>query len=101
MLKYAAIATVALSFATAAFASSGDASAEFAAEVETGCLAAASGYFKTATAVVDPYGSESYGLAVVTGETLAGTAGSVICVMDKQARTFEVGGELGSVMLPL
>ena len=96
-----AIAAVALTATTAAFASSGDAWAEFAAEVETGCLAAASNLFKAATAVVDPYGSESFGLAVVTGETLGGTAGSIICVFDKQTGAIEIGNELGSVMLPL
>jgi len=94
MLKQ--FAAVALVFAASApaFASSDDAWKEFAAEVETGCLAATSDTLKDATAVVDPFGSESYGLAVVSGIAGTDTQVSMICVFDKETKAVEVGGEL-------
>jgi hypothetical protein len=49
-------------------ASSDDAWKEFAAEVEQGCLAASKGMFTERSVVVDPFGTESYGLAVITGQ---------------------------------
>lgn len=101
MLKQAVFAAIALAaITTTAFASSGDAWAEFAAEVDAGCVAATAGFFDTASAVVDPFGSENYGLAVVTGKTPAGTTASIICVFDKQTRTVEIGGELDIVVTP-
>lgn len=94
MFKLAAVAAIALTATTAAFASSGDAWAEFAAEVETGCLAATEGVFTEPTAVVDPFGSESYGLAIVSGTFPSGGAGSIVCVFNKQTKAVEIGGEL-------
>jgi hypothetical protein len=76
------------------WASSGDAWAEFAAEVETACLAATAEIVPKGTAVVDPFGSESYGLAVVTGATPSGPPVSIICVFDKASKAVEIGGEL-------
>lgn len=94
MLKQIAALGLTLLATGAAHASSDDAWAEFAAEVETGCLAATTGFFDNASAVVDPFGSESYGLAIVTGETPAGTTASIICVFNKQTKAVEIGGEL-------
>ena len=79
---------------------SGDAWEEFRAEVEKGCIAAAAPLLSNATAIVDPFGSESYGFAIVTGETPAGTTASTICVMNKQSKAFEIGGELDVVVTP-
>ncbi|MWP38792.1 hypothetical protein GQY15_14535 [Rhodobacter sphaeroides] len=77
-----------------AFASSDDAWAEFAAEVESACLAAAGDTLSDASAVVDPFGSESYGLAIVSGRTANDAPASMICVLNKQSRAVEIGGEL-------
>jgi hypothetical protein len=83
-----------------AFASSDDAWAEFAAEVETACIAATTDYFAEATAVVDPFGSESYGLAIVSGAVSDGTGRSIVCVFDKQTKAVEIGGELEVMVTP-
>lgn len=89
----AALALLALG--GAAPASSDDAWEAFRADVETQCLAAAEPMFETATATVDPFGSESYGLALVRGTARGADAEIMaICVYDKQAKTVEIGGEL-------
>ncbi|RYE07689.1 MAG: hypothetical protein EOP22_16640 [Hyphomicrobiales bacterium] len=93
MLKHLTIAAITLGAIGAAHAASGDAWDEFYTEVEQGCIAAAAPILANATAIVDPFGTESYGVAIVTGETVAGTK-SVLCVMNKQSRVFEIGGEL-------
>ncbi|KGF70564.1 hypothetical protein LL06_04800 [Hoeflea sp. BAL378] len=83
-----------------AAASSGDAWAEFAEKVRTQCLEAAAPVLETAEAVVDPFGSESFGLAVLTGKAKGGDAAvSYICVMDKQTGAVELGSELTSDVL--
>ncbi|AKI02337.1 hypothetical protein IMCC20628_03653 [Hoeflea sp. IMCC20628] len=83
-----------MSIAPAA-ASSDDAWAEFAAEVRSKCLEAAAPMLDDGKAAVDPFGSESFGLAVVTGKAKGGDAFvSYICVIDKQDRSVELGSEL-------
>ena len=77
-----------------AFGSSEDAWSDFAAEVEGACLAATKGSLSEASAVVDPFGSESYGLAIVSGLTPDDAAVSMICIVDKESRAIEIGGEL-------
>ena len=80
---------------TPALASSGDAWAQFQKDVEAACLEAAAANFEDASARVDPFGSESYGLALVTGKAKGADAEiAAICVYDKQAKTVEIGGEL-------
>ncbi len=93
MLKRAALISAALLSAGPALAASGDAWAEFAVEVEEGCRAAGSEVISDPSVVVDPFGSESYGLALVSGET-GGTPVSMICVFDKQTKAVEIGSEL-------
>lgn len=89
-----ALSAVAALAASSAAASSGDAWESFRAEVSQKCLAAATSLEK-ASAVVDPFGSESFGLALVTGTPKgADTAVTQICVFDKQKKTVELGGEL-------
>ena len=45
--------------------------------------------------VVDPFGTESYGVAILTGKAAGADAVvSSICVYDKKTRTAEIGGEL-------
>lgn len=85
---------VVLLFAGPAFGSSDDAWSAFAAEVEDACLAAAGSSLSDASVVVDPFGSESYGLAIVTGRTANDRRASMICVLDKETRAVQIGGEL-------
>jgi hypothetical protein len=76
-------------------ASSDDAWAAFRADVEAACLKAAEPLFQSAAAVVDPFGSKSYGLALIKGKAKgADTEIAAICVYDKKTKAAEIGGEL-------
>lgn len=80
---------------TIAHASSDDAWSEFRAEVGKACVAAAKGLIENGKALVDPFGSESYGLAVVSGKAVGAKAAiSAICVFDKKTKKAEIGGEI-------
>lgn len=94
MLKSLSIVSLLIVVATPTFAASGDAWAEFAKEVEQGCLTATSGIIKDGSATVDPFGSESYGMAIVTGEVAPDVTKSILCVFDKKTKAVEIGGEL-------
>lgn len=88
-----------ISIAPAA-ASSGDDWAEFAAEVNAKCLEATAPMLEESKAAVDPFGSEGFGLAVVTGKARGGDANvSYVCVMDKQDRSIQLGSELPAELL--
>ncbi len=92
LLTLAGVATM----AAPALASSDDAWEAFRKDVAAECLKAAEPLFASAEATVDPFGSTSYGLAVIHG-TAKGTADSeisAICVYDKKTKTVEIGGEL-------
>ncbi|MBO3759292.1 hypothetical protein [Ciceribacter sp. L1K22] len=81
--------------ASPAFASSDEAWDEFAKEVEAKCLNTAAPNLENAKIAVDPFGSERFGLAILTGKAKGADAiVSYICVMDKQAGTVELGSEL-------
>lgn len=95
MLKPLAVLALIFGTTLAATASSGDAWAEFAAEVEASCRAASIDIIADPTIVVDPFGSENYGLAIVSGETA-----SLVCVFDKHSRSVEIGGELNVTVTP-
>ncbi|MDP2120978.1 MAG: hypothetical protein Q8S27_10135 [Hoeflea sp.] len=83
-----------------AAASSGDAWADFAETVRTQCLEAAAPVLEAAEIVVDPFGSESFGLAVLSGKARGAEATvSYICVMDKQSGAVELGSELPAEIL--
>ncbi len=83
-----------------ACASSGDAWEEMRADVSEKCLAAVGSSMESPKAVVDPFGSERFGLALVSGKAKGAEAViSQICVYDKQARTVELGSELTEDML--
>ncbi len=86
---------IAIVAATSPRASSGDAWQEFATEVEGKCKQAARASIEFPHAVVDPFGSEHYGIALVTGKP-KGTNGfvSYFCVYDKQTKDVELGSEL-------
>ena len=49
---------------------------------------------RNAQFIVDPFGSESYGLAMVSGEVGEGKVAPVICVFDKQTKAVQIGREL-------
>lgn len=90
---------ITLLLAGPALGANDEAWSEFATEVEDTCLVAVGDIVSDASVVVDPFGSESYGLAIVSGRTADDGAVSVICVFDKITRTVEIGGELAiSVM---
>lgn len=76
-----------------ALASSGDAWEEFQQDVERACIAAASGALDVKGVQVDPYGSESYGFAVLIGlETGTGAERMIACAYDKVSQIAEVSG---------
>jgi len=78
-----------------AMASSEAAWEQFANDVRTACVAAATPLIEEPHALVDPHGSEHFGLALMRGKAKgAETEIAVICVYDKAAKTAEVGGEL-------
>ncbi len=83
-----------------AAASSDDAWAAMRTDVSAKCLKAAAGSIEKPKAVVDPFGSESFGLALVSGKP-KGAKGKItqICVYNKQTKTVELGGELTEQML--
>lgn len=91
----------ALGTSAPARASSGDAWAEFARNVEKACKAAVEGTYVKPRVIVDPFGSETYGLAIVTGKLKAGGTASHICVYGKQSQKAEVGSELGPDVLKI
>lgn len=99
VMAFAVVAQVSL--APSARASSGDAWAEFAANVKKACLAAVGQSFVKPKIIVDPFGSERYGLAIITGKLKAGGTGSQICVYGKQDQKAEVGSELGADVLKI
>lgn len=97
MPRIAVTLTLVLASCLPAFASSDDAWQEFAAEVREKCLAAAEPALEKPAIAVDPFGSERFGLAILSGKAKGADATvSYVCVMDKQTRTVELGSELGS-----
>jgi hypothetical protein len=81
--------------ASSAHASSGDAWQEFATEVQGKCEMAARAQLELPHAVVDPFGSEHFGMALVTGKP-KGANGfvSYFCIYDRKTRSVELGTEL-------
>lgn len=83
-----------------ASASSADAWDDFAKDVAAKCTTLAEGRIEKPQVVVDPFGTESYGVAILTGKAFGAEAVvSSICVYDKKAKTAEIGGELTSDMV--
>ena len=76
-------------------ASSPDAWEEFQEKVAKSCVALAlAGDFEKATTKVDPFGTETYGIALVSGTLKKGLGEArVICVMDKKTGKAELSGE--------
>jgi len=89
MLKRLIVISLAALTSAPVFAASSGAGAEFAAKVEQSCVSATSGMLTDAKAVVDPFGSESYGVAIVTGSVSDGKQAAIICVFDKQSEAVQ------------
>jgi len=79
-----------------ASASSEDAWQVMRQQVHTGCLAKANSMgLGKVEASVDPFGTQSYGTAILIKRGTPKQASlAYICVMDKQTGKFEVSGEL-------
>jgi hypothetical protein len=76
-------------------ASSDDAWAAFRVNVEAACLAAVADVLEDAHAAVDPFGSRSFGLAVLRGTEKGGDSSAmVVCVYDKQNKSVEIGSAI-------
>lgn len=72
-------------------ASSADAWEEFQQDVQRACMRASIGVLQVTSIQVDPYGSESYGFAVLFGvEAGSSTERLVACAYDKQAQVAEI-----------
>jgi hypothetical protein len=90
-----ATALVLFPFSSAVFASSDEAWDEFAKDVAAKCTVLAEGRIEQPKVVVDPFGTESYGVAILTGKAVGADAVvSSICVYDKKSQAAEIGGEL-------
>jgi hypothetical protein len=89
-------AALAIATSTSACAASDDAWEAFRKDVTDKCLAAAADLFVDPAATVDPFGSESYGLALIRGKAKGAEATEIaaICVYDKKTKAVEIGGEL-------
>ena len=96
--KTASLAALLLLPVTTARASSDDAWKQFAADVKSKCTAALAGQLVKPKLVVDPTGSEHFGLAIATGEIKGAKSqrASFVCVYDKVTKMAEIGSELGS-----
>ena len=91
----AATALALITLSSSAFASSGDAWDAFAKDVAAKCTALAAGRIEQPKVVVDPFGTDSYGVAILTGKAVGADAMvSSICVYDKKSQAAEIGGEL-------
>jgi hypothetical protein len=77
----------------AADASSPEAWKQFRIDVKNACIAAVARSLKNVSASVDPYGSESFDLALLKGVSDTKPV-SRICVYNKRSRKVEVGGDL-------
>ena len=90
----ATVATVLLALSMQpSFASSDDAWKEFKQDVKKACIKTASANMKVKATKVDPFGSETYGYAIINGfEKGNKTEQQVICVYDKKSKKVEISG---------
>lgn len=93
-LLWAATA-IALSVPSSALAATEAEWEAFRSEVRASCQLLAEPMFETMEIIVDPFGSPSYGLALIRGNARGADAQIMaICVYDKATQTAEIGGEL-------
>lgn len=85
------LAVLSLVSASPALASSEDAWKQFAADVQDSCLSASTQLVNEAQIVVDPFGTEHYGVAIIAGKAPGADAQiSLVCVYNKETKTAEV-----------
>ena len=96
MLRIGLTVAIGLGAVTPAFASSGAAWQAMRDKVQAGCLVKArSMSLGRVEARVDPFGTQSYGTAILIKRGVPGTSSlAYVCVMDKQTGEFEIGGEM-------
>lgn len=88
---FASALLISMSIAPIVRAASPDAWKEFKQKVEKACLDASKGVVKVERIQVDPYGSESYGFAVVFGTEVGSAAKRLIaCAYDKTSDEAEI-----------
>ena len=87
--KFAAIALATLTLPGVTLASSDEAWEEFRAEVETACTALVPDEGGETVIEVNPFGSESYGAALLITTFPDGAADRYVCIYDKEAKTAE------------
>jgi hypothetical protein len=76
-------------------ASSDAARKAFATDVETKCRAAIGKILKSPKIEVEPFGSESYGVAIGRGKAIGSdNRRAIVCIYDKKSKSVEIGGEL-------
>jgi hypothetical protein len=87
---------VAMASCTSACAASDDAWEAFRKDVADKCVKAAADLFVDPVATVDPFGSATYGMALIRGKAKGAetTQIAAICVYDKKTKAVELGGEL-------
>lgn len=84
--------------ATPALASSDDAWATFRTDVQAACAQITDvPEGASASYAVNPFGSESYGAALVTVTLKDGTADRMVCIYDKQNKTAEMTAPFGDM----
>lgn len=95
MSRFTLVFAMALATSTTAHASSDTAWEDFAKNVSAKCLKAAEGSIEKPSIVVDPFGTQSYGVAILNGKAAGADATvSYLCVYDKQDKTAQIGSEI-------
>ncbi|MFD2239104.1 hypothetical protein [Aureimonas populi] len=91
----AAMATLCIFSSSAALASSPDAWSQFRRDVEAACRAGSASLVREPQILVDPFGLQSYGLAILNGASVEdGSPVSMVCVYDKAQGSVEIGGTM-------
>jgi len=93
-----------LAVGRSASASSDDAWASFRTDVSRACTVEAKKHYADPIVVVDPYGSSSFGVALVyarlpspKGATPQPGLATVVCIYDKKMKKAELSGEFRTV----
>lgn len=66
----------------------------FRADVKKACEKAVAGTLEKPAIAVDPFGSQSYGIAIARGKSKYSEAAlTVVCIYDKKTKALETSGE--------
>lgn len=96
MVKTLLGVVIGLGMIVPASASSGGAWQAMRDKLHTGCVSRATAMgLRRIEVNVDPFGSQSYGIAILTKRGASRKQNvAYVCVMDKKRGAFEIGGEL-------